>query len=285
MTTTTGCPTDGSEGVEAAAEVLRERLRHQPEVLLVLGSGLGHLADAVEDAVRVPFTDLPGFPEASVSGHAGCFVQGRLEGRPVLVQQGRYHLYEGHPLDIVARPVRTARALGIRSMIVTNAAGGIRRDLGPGSIVLIDDQINLQFRNPLVGPARPRELRFPDMSAPYSSRLMALAEQVAVDERLPLSRGVYAAVTGPSYETPAEVRMLHRLGADLVGMSTVPEVIAARAAGMQCLGLSLVTNVAAGRSPHTLDHAEVVEVGRRAGATLERLLRGVVARFAPAPCD
>ncbi len=271
--------------MEGAAEVLRARLSHQPEALLVLGSGLGHLADAVVDATIVPFSDLPDFPVPSVAGHAGRFVQGRLEGRPVLIQQGRYHLYEGHSLDVVTRPVRTARAIGIRTLIVTNAAGGIRRDLEPGSLVAIDDHVNLQFRNPLVGAPRAGEPRFPDMSAPYDAELTALAQRVALDLGIRLTPGVYVAVTGPSYETPAEVRMLERLGADVVGMSTVPEVIAARSAGMRCLGVSLVTNVAAGRSPVRLDHAEVVEVGRRAGATLERLLRGVVAALAPAPGD
>jgi purine-nucleoside phosphorylase len=206
-------------------------------------------------------------------------VAGRLEGRSVLVQQGRYHLYEGHRPETVVLPVRTARALGVDRLVVTNAAGGIRRDLGPGSIVLLDDHINLQFRNPLTGRVHAGEIRFPDMSAPYDPDWIARVEALALRLRVPLSRGVYAAVTGPSYETPAEVRMLGRLGADVVGMSTVPEVIAARASGMRCLGFSLVTNAAAGLGLGELDHAEVVEVGREAGATLERLLRGVLAEL------
>jgi purine-nucleoside phosphorylase len=259
-----------------AAQVLAERVSGRPEVLLILGSGLGHVADAVADAVVVPFEELPGFPAPSVSGHAGRYVAGLLEGRRVLVQQGRYHVYEGHAPEVVTLPVRTARALGIERMIATNAAGGIRRDLGPGSIVLIDDHINLQFVNPLVGPVQAGDLRFPDMSAPYDPAWMAESEAVALRLGIRLTRGVYVAVTGPSYETPAEVRMLDRMGADVVGMSTVPEVIVARASGMRCLAFSLVTNPAAGRSLSPLNHDEVVEVGRRAGTTLERLLRGVV---------
>jgi purine-nucleoside phosphorylase len=272
-----GGEADGRSLAERAAEALAGRLPDRPELLLILGSGLGHVADAVDDAVVIPFEDLPGFPAPSVAGHAGRYVSGRLEGRRVLVQQGRYHVYEGYPPEVVSLPVRTARAVGIQSMIVTNAAGGIRRDLGPGSIVLLDDHINLQFISPLTGPLRGGEQRFPDMSAPYDPGWMARAESVALSLGIPLSRGVYVAVTGPSYETPAEVRMLERMGADVVGMSTVPEVIVARAGGMRCLAFSLVTNPAAGRTTRPLDHAEVMEVGRRAGATLERLLRGVVA--------
>ncbi|NNK63590.1 MAG: purine-nucleoside phosphorylase [Gemmatimonadetes bacterium] len=269
-----------SANSRAAAEALGARISGDvPEVMLVLGSGLGALADAVEDPVVVPFEELPGFPAAGVAGHAGHWVAGRLEGRSVLVQQGRYHLYEGHAPETVVLPVRTARALGVERLVVTNAAGGIRRDLGPGSIVLLDDHINLQFRNPLTGGVHQGEIRFPDMSAPYDTAWMNEVEALALRLRVPLARGVYVAVTGPSYETPAEVRMLGRLGADVVGMSTVPEVIAARASGMRCLGFSLVTNAAAGLGAGTLDHAEVVEVGRQAGATLERLLRGVLAEL------
>lgn len=266
----------------AAARVLRQRLGEVPDVVLVLGSGLGPVADAVDDAVVVPFTDLPGFPAPTVAGHAGRYVCGRLEGRPVLVQQGRYHVYEGHPMDVVALPIRTARAAGVETLIVTNAAGGIRRDLGPGAIVVLDDHLNLQFRSPLTGPVREGEARFPDMTAAYDPALLARAETAALALGVRLPRGVYAAVPGPSYETPAEIRMLERMGADVVGMSTVPEVLAARTSGMRCLGFSLVTNLAAGRSPEPLDHADVMEVGRRAGATLERLLRVVLRDLPPA---
>ncbi len=265
-----------------AAQVLASRLDGVPDVMLVLGSGLGPLADAVDDPTVVPFQDLPGFPPPGVEGHAGRWVHGRLEGRPVLVQQGRYHLYEGHSPDVVALPVRTARALGADTLIVTNAAGGIREDLGPGSLVMLDDHLNLQFRSPLTGPVREGEVRFPDMTEAYDRRLMAVAEAAASSEGIELSRGVYAAVPGPAYETPAEIRMLEGMGADVVGMSTVPEVLAARASGMRCLGFSLVTNPAAGRVPEPLDHADVMEVGRTAGVTLERLLRAVLRALPPA---
>jgi purine-nucleoside phosphorylase len=261
----------------AAAERLRQRLPWTPEVLLVLGSGLGPLADRMDDAVRVSFTELPGHPPPGVQGHAGRYVAGVVEGHRVLAQQGRFHLYEGHAMEVVGLPVRTAHELGVRTLVVTNAAGGIRRDLTPGSLLLIDDHVNLQYRSPLIGPVRVGEVRFPDMSAPYDPSLQALAERVALREGIRLTRGVYAAVTGPAYETPAEIRMLERMGVDVVGMSTVPEILVARALGMCCLGLSLVTNHAAGISPAPLDHAEVVEVGRAAGAGMERLVRGVLA--------
>lgn len=262
--------------VERAAEVLRERIAVQPRALLVLGSGLGPLADTVEDAVAVPFTQVPGFPSTSVVGHAGRWVAGRLNGCPVLVQQGRFHVYEGHPLDVVAAPVRVAAALGVEILVVTNAAGGIRRDLSPGSLVLLDDHINLQARTPLMGPARPGETRFTDMTDAYDGDLRTRALEAARRLGIDLERGVYVAVTGPSYETPAEVRMLETLGADVVGMSTVPEVLVARALGLRCLGFSLVTNPAAGLASEPLDHDEVMEVAREAGARLGAVVRAVL---------
>lgn len=269
------------QAVARAAEALGRRLQTRPAVHLVLGSGLSGLADLVEDPVPVDFRDLPGFPAPTVEGHAGRFVSGRLEGVPVLVQAGRFHLYEGHDPALAAGPVRVGHRLGARTLIVTNAAGGIRRDLAPGSLMLLDDHIQLQFRSSLRGPVHPGEGRFPDMSRPYDPELGRLAGQVALDLGIHLTSGTYAAVLGPSYETPAEIRMLERMGADAVGMSTVPEVVAARALGTSCLGISLVTNLAAGRSLEPLDHAEVVAVGREAGRRLASLLRGVLARLSP----
>lgn len=269
----------GTVDPTAAARALGDRLPWDPELLLILGSGLGPLADRVEDAVRVSFTDLPGYPPPGVKGHAGRYVAGLVEGRRVLMQQGRFHLYEGHSTAILGLPVRAAFELGIRTLVVTNAAGGIRGDLAPGSLLLLDDHINLQYRSPLTGPVQSGEARFPDMSRPYDAALQRVAARVALENGIHLPRGVYAAVTGPAYETPAEIRMLARLGADVVGMSTVPEVVVARALGMRCLGFSLVTNFAAGIGLEPLDHAEVVEVGQAAGATLERLVRGVVAEL------
>ena len=214
-----------------------------------------------------------------MAGHAGRFVAGRLGKRYVLVQAGRYHVYEGHPDSVVVAPVRTVAALGVTTLILTNAAGGIDTTLEPGDLVLLDDHINFMFRHPLMGPVQPREERFPDMSGPYDPELRAVARAAALDLGVALTEGVYAAVTGPSYETPAEVRMLGRLGAHVVGMSTVPEATVAAALGLRCLAFSMVTNKAAGLSTEPLSHAEVMEVGAQAGARLGRLLEAVVARL------
>ena len=264
---------------KAVADVLRERLPEMPSVALVLGSGLGDLADAVDDATVVPFEELPGFPASGVQGHAGRFVGGMLSGRYVLVQAGRYHVYEGYPNEVVVAPVRAMAALGITDLILTNAAGGVDPLLEPGDLVLLDDHINLMFKHPLVGPVQDGEARFPDMSEPYDRGLRALALSVAGELDIPLREGVYAAVTGPSYETPAEVRMLGRMGAHTVGMSTVPEATVAAALGLRCLGFSMVTNKAAGLSLEPLGHEEVMEVGAAAGKDLGRLLEALVGRL------
>ncbi len=247
---------------------------------MVLGSGLGRLVERIEDPVSVEFGELPGFPRTGVTGHAGRFVLGRMAGVEVLIQSGRFHVYEGHSPAVVAAPVRTAAELGARDLILTCAAGGVDATLDPGAIVLIDDHLDLMFRSTLAGPARSGEPRFPDMSAPYDRRLAELALEVAQDAGIPLRRGVYAAVAGPSYETAAEIRMLRSLGADVVGMSTVPEVLAARSAGLRCLGLSLVTNKATGLSAAVLSHLEVVETGRVAGRAMSTLVEGIVGRLA-----
>src|SRR5256886_1535337 len=209
-------------------------------------------------------------------GGIGALVAGTLEGVPLVVQSGRFHLYEGHPADVAALPTRVFARLGVETLIVTNASGAIRHTFRPPTLMLIADHINLMFRNPLVGPVVESDQRFPDMSDPYDSGLRATARAVARAEGIPLEEGVYAALLGPSFETPAEIRMLERLGADAVGMSTVPEVIAARARGMRCLGFSSVTNAAAGLSAQTLSHAEVLEAGARVAGQLERLIRGVL---------
>jgi purine-nucleoside phosphorylase len=266
--------------VGPAVGAVAARIRVRPAVGLVLGSGLGPLADQVEDAERLAFADIPGFAPPTVEGHRGLVVAGLLEGVPVLVLQGRYHLYEGHAADDVALPVRLMAALGVRTLIVTNAAGGIRPSLKPGDLLLIEDHINLMGRNPLVGPVGPGESRFPDMTQAYDAELLRLAGDVAAEQGIAVARGVYCALLGPSYETPAEIRMLGRLGADVVGMSTVPEVLVARAAGVRVLGISLVTNAAAGLSPGLLSHDDVVETGRHAAADFARLVRGVLRRLA-----
>jgi len=250
-----------------------------PVALLVLGSGRGRLAERLEDASRLPYRDIPGFPEPTVEGHAGELVIGRLAGRDVLVQAGRFHMYEGHDAATSALPVRVAAALGIGTLLLTNAAGGIRRTFRAGTLMLIADTLNVTFHSPLVGAVLPGETRFPDMSAPWDAALRGLAREVAAAHGVALEEGVYAGVLGPSYETPAEIRMLERFGADAVGMSTVTEVIAARAAGLRCLGISIITNLAAGISPTPLSHAEVMTAADAAGADLGRLLEGVVERL------
>ena len=265
--------------VEAAADFLRGRLPFTPSVQVILGSGLSHLATQVADATTVSFEEIPGFPPSGVEGHSGAYVAGHLDGTPVLLQAGRYHAYEGHPMEVVVAPVRVAAALGVEVLITTNAAGGIDSRLGPGDLMLIEDQINLAFCGPLAGPVYGGEERFPDMSAPYDAELQSLALEVASGLGIELTRGTYAAVLGPSYETAAEVRMLARLGAHVVGMSTVPEVTVARAAGLRCLGFSMVTNKGTGLSAGPIGHDEVMEVGRVAGARLGLLLSGVLARL------
>jgi purine-nucleoside phosphorylase len=262
--------------IPGAAAALRARIGGDPEVAIVLGSGLGQLAANVRDPVVVPFADVPGFPAAGVAGHAGEYVFGTLGGRHVLLQSGRFHVYEGHPLDVVAAPVRVAAALGVRALILTNAAGGVNPQLEPGDVVLLEDHLNLMFRSPLIGPVRGEEERFPGMDDAYDPELRRIALAAAATLDLPLHKGVYAALTGPSYETAAEIRMLGRLGADVVGMSTVPEVLTARAIGLPCLAFSMVTNKGTGLSDVPLSHVDVLEVGARAGRVVARLVEAVV---------
>ncbi len=269
---------DDSE-ITRAAGLLRERLDWTPEIMAVLGSGLGFLADAVDEPVSIPFDEIPGLPSAGVAGHQGRYVAGLLEGRRVLVQAGRFHVYEGHPMGVVAAPVRIAAGMGVERLLLTNAAGGINRRFSPGTIMVLEDHLNLMWRGPLVGPVREGEERFPDMSAAYDPEFREVARRVALGLDLELARGVYAAVTGPSYETPAEIRMLAALGADAVGMSTVPEVISARAAGMRVLAFSLITNLAAGISPTPLSHEEVLEAGKEASGRFEALVRALLAEL------
>ena len=266
-----------SELIRRARDAVAARLGNlRPRVAIVLGSGLGPLADAVQSVIRIPQSAIPGFPEPGVAGHKGELVAGTLDGVAVVVQSGRFHLYEGHPPEVAALPARVFHALGVATLILTNAAGGIRPTFRPGTLMLIADHINLMWKNPLIGPVAPGDARFPDMSDPYDGGLRKIARAVARDARIPLEEGVYAGLLGPSYETPAEVRMLQRIGADAVGMSTVPEVIAARARGMRCLGFSTITNLAAGLSAQPLSHAEVLEVGTRVAGQLGTLIKGVL---------
>ena len=265
--------------LERALSYLQPRFPLRPRVALVLGSGLGALADDLNDARACPFQDIPGMAASGVVGHAGRMVSGVLDGVNVVAMQGRLHPYEGHELSTVVLGVRAMLKLGADTLIVTNASGGLDPALAPGSLLAIEDHINLTGKNCLVGP-NDASLgpRFPDMSAAYDRELFALAHEVAKEQGVPLARGVYAAVLGPSYETPAEVRMLRMLGCSAVGMSTVQEVIAARHMGARVLGLSCVTNLATGLSDHPLSHAEVESTAKASAATLKKLVRGVVQR-------
>jgi purine-nucleoside phosphorylase len=265
-----------AEAIRAAADHLRRRLPRVPEIGIVLGSGLGRLASRLQSAEAIAYAEIPGFPATTVVGHEGRLVAGTLGGTPVLVQSGRFHLYEGHSVDTVALPVRVMATLGVRTLLLTNAAGGVRRTFTRGALMMIADHVNLTFRNPLIGPLLPGEERFPDMCEPYDAALRARAREVARERGIALEEGVYLQLLGPSYETPAEVRMVERFGADAVGMSTVVEVIVARARAMRCLAFSTITNPAAGITGERLSHAEVMEVAARVSGDLERLVEGVV---------
>ncbi len=271
-----GMETGSEFPLREAVEAVRKRISFQPEVFLVLGSGLSDLAEEIQEATNIPFAEIPGFPRVGVKGHSGRLVSGILEGRNVLIQAGRFHFYEGHPAQVVVAPVRLAAALGAETLILTNAAGGIGAGLEPGSIMLLEDYLNLMGRNPLVGPVQGTEVRFPDMSCPFDMSLQELALRLAGDLGIPLQKGTYAAVLGPSYETPAEIRFMERIGAHAVGMSTVPETITAGALGLRVAAFSLITNRAAGLPGSVLDHEEVLEVGKRAGGQLMDLLRGLI---------
>jgi purine-nucleoside phosphorylase len=266
--------------VADAASLIREQLSGcRPRLAIILGSGLGELADRIERAANIAYADIPGFPPSTVVGHAGRLIAGAIEGCDVIALSGRFHLYEGHSAAVAALPVRVAHALGARALFVSNAAGGIRATLNPGDLMLIDDHINLMWRNPLIGAVVDGDERFPDMSAPYDRELLALLRDAALDSGIRVQEGVYAGLLGPSYETPAEVRMLRWMGADAVGMSTVPEVLAARAIGMRVAGVSCITNHAAGMTSQPLSHAEVIEIANRVKEPFQRLVRGFVARI------
>jgi purine-nucleoside phosphorylase len=263
-----------------AAEWLRGRGFGGADAGLVLGSGLGPFADTMQEPFAVNYVDIPHFPASRVLGHAGRLVGGTVRGRHVIALSGRAHLYEGHDLRTVTFPVRVLGYLGVRTLILTNAAGGINTAFTSGALMVIDDHINLLGSNPLVGPQDDRlGPRFPDMTEVYSRRLRALADATAHDINLAVTHGVYIAVHGPSYETPAEIRAFRSLGADAVGMSTVPEAIVARQMNMEVLGISCITNMAAGVLPAPLNHDDVMETTRRVRAQFIAFLEGVVGRL------
>jgi purine-nucleoside phosphorylase len=273
--------TDQFALAESAAQFILSRTPLRPQIGLVLGSGLGSFADTLTDATRVPYAEIPSFPQSTAIGHAGRMVIGNAGNAPVAAMQGRVHLYEGYSAQEVTFPIRVFGRMGIRAVILTNAAGGINRRYAQGALVLIRDHINLQGANPLVGANDDRfGPRFPDMTHAYARNYREAAREEARKLGITLHEGVYAALLGPSYETPAEIEYLHGIGADLVGMSTAAEVIAARHMGMSVLAISCVTNMAAGILDQPLSHAEVMETGERVKTTFESLLRAVLPRVA-----
>lgn len=262
---------------EFAAKHISSKSPIKPTVAIVLGSGLGGFADEMTEAVRISYNDIPHFARSTAVGHAGQLVMGNIGECPVVVMQGRVHLYEGYPVRSVVFPMRVFSRMGVRAAILTNAAGGINPEYGQGRLVAIKDHINLQGQNPLVGPEDPNlGLRFIDMSEAYSRDYRKMAVDAGKRLGIPLGEGVYAAMLGPSYETPAEIRFLRTIGADLVGMSTVPEVIVARQMGMKVLAISCVTNMAAGTTDAPINHEEVLEIGKKISGQFKALLREVV---------
>ena len=273
--------TDPFVQAEEAAKLVQTRSSLQPLIAVVLGSGLGSFADEMTGAVRIPYSDIPHFSRSTAVGHAGQLVLGEIGECPVVVMQGRVHLYEGYPAQQVAFPIRVFARLGVRAAILTNAAGGINLDYGQGRLVVIRDHINLQGQNPLVGAEDARlGPRFIDMTEAYSRSYRQMALAAARKLGIEVSEGVYAALLGPSYETPAEIRYLRAIGADLVGMSTVPEVIVARQVGIKVLAISCVTNMAAGVLDQALNHEEVLATGKRVAGQFTALLREVISMMA-----
>lgn len=262
--------------VKETAAFLQEKYNNRPTIGLILGSGLGVLAEQIEDSVHIPYEEIPNFPVSTVVGHEGKLVFGKIHNKTVVAMQGRFHYYEGYSLAEVTFPVRVMKELGAETLIVTNAAGGINTSYQPGDLMLISDHINFTGNNPLIGPNTEQGVRFPDMSESYSSRLRNIAKQAAKTLQIPLQEGVYIGFSGPSYETPAEIRMARQLGADAVGMSTVPEVIVARHATMEVLGISCISNFAAGILEQPLSHEEVIETTEKAKARFLSLVKEVI---------
>ena len=266
------------ERAEHATRIIRSRITVEPRIALVLGSGLGGFADDFEESVAIPYEEIPGFVRSTAQGHAGRLVIGKVDSVPVLAMQGRVHYYEGYSLEEVTFPVRTFSLLGIKTLILTNASGGINVQLSQGALMVISDHLNLMGVNPLLGPNDERfGPRFPDMSTVYSPELQELVVEEAKAMNVEVRRGIYAALSGPSYETPAEIHLLRTLGADAVGMSTVPEAIVARHMGLEVLGISCITKMAAGISDEPINHEEVMATGDRVRVTFTELLQRVIA--------
>lgn len=265
------------ERVEHASRIIRTRINVEPRIAVVLGSGLGAFADEFEDAVGIPYEEIPGFPQSTATGHAGRLVVGNVDGVPVVAMQGRVHYYEGYSLEEVTFPIRTFGLLGVKTLVLTNAAGGVNVELSQGALMVISDHLNLMGVNPLRGPNDERfGPRFPDMSAVYAKDLQELVIEEAKAIGVEVRRGIYGALSGPSYETPAEIVVFRNLGADAVGMSTVPEAIVARHMGIDVLGISCITNMAAGIGDEPINHEEVMATGDRVRETFAKLLRRVI---------
>jgi purine-nucleoside phosphorylase len=265
------------ERAEHATRIIRARTTVEPRIAVVLGSGLGGFADDFEEPVAIPYDEIPGFSRSTAQGHAGRMVIGKIDGIPVLAMQGRLHYYEGYSLEEVTFPVRTFGLLGIKTLVLTNASGGINVQLSQGALMVISDHLNLMGVNPLRGANDERfGPRFPDMSAVYSAELQELVVEEAKAIGIEVRRGIYGALSGPSYETPAEIHLLRNLGADAVGMSTVPEAIVARHMGLEVLGISCITNMAAGISDEPINHEDVMATGDRVRETFTELLRRVI---------
>jgi purine-nucleoside phosphorylase len=263
--------------VNESADFIKASLPVLPEVAMILGSGLGVLADSLENPVTMDYKAIPHFPLSTVEGHAGQFVVGELSGKQVVIMKGRFHMYEGYTAAEVTFPIRVLKKLGVKTLIVTNAAGGINTEYASGELMIIKDHINFTSRNPLIGPNLDEfGVRFPDMSEAYSKRLRAIAHETAATQGFALQEGIYVGLLGPSYETPAEIRMFRILGADAVGMSTVSEVLVARHSGIEVLGISCISNMAAGILDQALSHEEVMETTERVKGKFLALVKGIV---------
>ena len=259
--------------ITASAEYLLNRVALRPTVALVLGSGLGDYADTLEDSVKIPYAEIPNFPQPTVEGHTGAFVFGKKEGKEVVVAQGRVHYYEGLPMQEITLPVRVLAAIGVKTLVLTNAAGGVNLSYKPGTLMMLSDHINFSGMNPLIGPNLEKfGPRFPDMSDLYTADLRRAIKEKAAAANIPLQEGVYLMYSGPNYETPAEIRAFRTLGADAVGMSTVPEALVAGHSGLQVVGVSCITNMAAGVLPVKLNHAEVVETAAKVHDLFHKLV-------------
>lgn len=263
----------GFSAAKASANTIRSKIGgRSPKIGIILGSGLGGLVDAIEDSVKISYSDVPGFPLPQALGHAGTLVCGTMGGREVIAMAGRFHIYEGHPPQLAGFPVRVMSAIGVETLFVSNAAGAVNVEYRAGDLMIIADHLNLMWNNPLIGQQQSGEERFTDMSDPYDAELRKLLRNAAVKSGVEIHEGVYAALFGPSYETRAEVRMLRALGADAIGMSTVPEVLVARARGMRVAGVSAITNAASGVTSQPVSHSEVLEVGRQIGKKFQTLV-------------